>query len=78
MGQQRLFQSSFFNTSLKLPIKPESLGNEVGVDYFMYWREYGMKESAEYLLDDREIQPQNKQRNTKCAFMSNNKNAGPM
>jgi hypothetical protein len=72
-----LFQTSFLNTSLKLPIKPESLGNEMVVDHFMYWREYDMK-IAEYLLDDKEIQPQNKQRNTKCAFMSSNKNAGPM
>jgi hypothetical protein len=72
MGQQRLFQTSFFNALLKLSIKPESLENEMDVDYFMYWREYGMKESAEYLPDDR------KQRNTKCAFMSNNKNAGSM
>jgi hypothetical protein len=78
MGRQRLFQTSFFNTSLKLPIKPESLGNEMDVDHFMYWREYDMKKKAEYLLDDKQIQPQTKQRNTKCAFMSSNKNSGTM
>jgi hypothetical protein len=44
------------NTSLKLPIKSESIGNERDVYHFMYWRKYDIKKNAEYLLDDKEIQ----------------------
>jgi hypothetical protein len=53
------------NTSLKLPIKSESIGNERDVDHFMSWRKYGIKKNAEYLQGDKEIQHKNKHRNTK-------------
>lgn len=74
----RLFRNSFYITPLKLSIKSESLGNERDVDHFMYWRKYDIKKNAEYVLDSKEIQHKNTQRNTKCVFISSHKNAGPM
>ena len=71
-GRQRHFHTLFLNTSLKLPIKSETVGNERDVDHFMYWRKYDIKKNAEYLPDDKEI----RHRNTKCAFISSHKNSG--